>query len=371
MRRRKQAGMFESIRKKYLIYLKGGIHKRRRPETGHGAAFLIIQFDSLGDVCTLLPVIRKLKERGYTLNVLCREDLAPLWRYFFPDLQIFTIARDSWSPDILANTTARLKGLAYEAIFAVTISPLAAYLAAFVPASRRYGMIERRYFKGARWLYDAVYPAEPNEFIIRRFIGLFSLHIPEFYSVQIGDGILEPVTGGEYILVHPGGKWKPRRWPAERFLRVANELARAGYPVRILVHESEKDLLAAFRDERLVRGASVWVTRTIADLIRAVKKGILLLGNDSGPVHLAKLFGLPAVVLWGPGNSARIHPLGTGNIFLRKDVPCRPCRQYIHPERCEQGENICLQKITVQEVLEAVSEQLNDPGPSFIPPDVK
>jgi len=56
-------------------------------------------------------------------------------------------------------------------------------------------------------------------------------------------------------------------------------------------------------------------------------------------------------VFWGPGDYHRIRPLGENVKIFKVDVPCRPCRQYVHEDRCERGENVCLRMIRPGEVI--------------------
>ena len=85
----------------------------------------------------------------------------------------------------------------------------------------------------------------------------------------------------------------------------------------------------------------------------AMERADFLIGNDSGPIHLAGLMDKPAVCIWGPGNYERIHPVGRFVKTIIHPVPCRPCRQY-RSMNCPGDERTCLDSISVEEVLEAV-----------------
>ena len=94
---------------------------------------------------------------------------------------------------------------------------------------------------------------------------------------------------------------------------------------------------------------------SIEELIHAIDAADIFIGNDSGPAHIANLLNKKTIVLWGPGNYERIRPLGENVEILMEDVDCRPCKQYGDSEKCPQGENICLQKISVETVLDRIS----------------
>ncbi|HWR01700.1 MAG TPA: glycosyltransferase family 9 protein, partial [Chlorobaculum sp.] len=157
----------------------------------------------------------------------------------------------------------------------------------------------------------------------------------------------------------PGGKWKPRRWPFERFLEVARlAVSRWDVSCEFLINESEEDLRYFFQEHNHDEKISVRLTRNASDLLDAVSTCSILVGNDSGPVHLGNLMNKETVVVWGPGNYERIRPIGDNVIVLKHEIDCRPCRQYRHGDRCERGENVCLLSIGVEEVLSAIEDKI-------------
>ena len=87
----------------------------------------------------------------------------------------------------------------------------------------------------------------------------------------------------------------------------------------------------------------------------------VLVGNDSGPKHLAALRGRPVVSI----HSSRINwsewkQTGIGYVLSRK-MTCAGRRLHYDPEEC--GHNIaCVRDITVEEVFAAVAMTLAD-GP--------
>jgi ADP-heptose:LPS heptosyltransferase len=251
-------------------------------------------------------------------------------------------------------------GTEYKAVFAVSISPMAAFLSSFVHAGRRLGMIEGgHYYKGSRLLFSEVYNAPFNEHVSKRFDNLFSLQLPGFSSQKTRFQSIEQ-SGTPYVLIHPGGKWRPRRWPPENYWEIMLSIAQNGYPVKIVVHHSEGDLLDFFAERSLPNQVTLCKTNKLEDLISLVKGCTLYLGNDSGPMHLANLYSKKTVILWGPGNYMRIRPIGSNNTIIMKDIACRPCRQYIHPDRCERGNNVCMQLISTEEVCRIVEEKLRE-----------
>jgi ADP-heptose:LPS heptosyltransferase len=350
--------MLKSLRKKWAVYGIGYYHVLRYSPAVENDKLLIIHFDHLGDVCTLIPAVYPLTA-SYRITVVCRQGLEAVWKEFLPMVEAIPLSNSGWSAKKLKKEQSIVFSKIFGTVIVATITPYSAFYSSLVHAGKRIGLIENgRYFKGARILYDAVYDATVNEHVRYRFPRLFGkatgMHIvPENPPVDTC------IRKSSAILIHPGGKWKPRRWPIERFVSVARQAVdRWDVTCTFLVHESETDLRDYIENQADLKGIILCLTRDASDLLEAVRSCGIFLGNDSGPVHLANLMKKETVLLWGPGNYNRIHPYGENNDILIKEIDCRPCRQYQDEERCLRGENACLKSISVDEVLAALEKKI-------------
>ncbi|MBF6454531.1 glycosyltransferase family 9 protein [Nocardia cyriacigeorgica] len=123
------------------------------------------------------------------------------------------------------------------------------------------------------------------------------------------------------VLIHPGGSSAARRWPAERFARVAAHLHGRGYRVLITGDARERTLAAQVAAEA---GAGTVVAGRLAlDETAALVAGArLVVCADTGLAHLATAFGTPSVVIfgpnpprwWGPPPRSRHRALWAGRI---------------------------------------------------------
>jgi heptosyltransferase III len=122
---------------------------------------------------------------------------------------------------------------------------------------------------------------------------------------------LEPA---EAVVLQPGAGSVTKIWPG--FAALARHLRDAGLPVLALAGPADgmvmEALLAADAlDEReLVRD---WPLGEIAGLL-SLARGVV--GNDSGPTHLAAAVGCPTVALFGPTDPAVWAPLGAHVVVL-------------------------------------------------------
>jgi ADP-heptose:LPS heptosyltransferase len=230
-----------------------------------------------------------------------------------------------------------------------------AFAAAATGCPNRYGMVEnRRYYRGSRLFFSNTLHVNTHTHVTERYRELFRLHVHDFDPGRGAETEEAARPAGSSIVIHPGGKWPPRRWSVVGYLDLARELVRDGARVTVILHRSEPGLVSFFRGRKLPGGVSLHQIDTMRTLMDVVESCSYFIGNDSGPAHLANLFGIPLTVIWGPGDLERISPLGPNVQILSVDIPCRPCRQYIHPVLCENGTNDCLQNISVDDVLQAV-----------------
>jgi len=156
----------------------------------------------------------------------------------------------------------------------------------------------------------------------------FSGHITEFLLTQLSKslpaqtgmaqmlksiterGLLASRAAGDYLLIHPGSGSPAKNWPAERFCKLAKQLNESGRPVRVILGDVElerwpKETISAFESvAQIVRPAS------LLELYSQIASASALIGNDSGPAHLAGIVGIPTVTLFASSKTTRWRPLG-------------------------------------------------------------
>jgi len=161
--------------------------------------------------------------------------------------------------------------------------------------------------------------------------------------------------------IHPGAPWIPRRWPKERFAKIADEIIEK-YGAKIIFFGGQKevklvdDILFLMKNKN--KALSVAGKTTIKQLAAVIEKCNLFIGNDSSPMHIAATFKVPVIGLFGPGEYPRFAPFGRNNIVIRKPIKCSPCRQKIQFTKCWRGRSYCMEAITVRDVMDAVEKMM-------------
>jgi heptosyltransferase-2/heptosyltransferase-3 len=86
----------------------------------------------------------------------------------------------------------------------------------------------------------------------------------------------------------------------------------------------------------------------------------LVLGADSGPLHLAVAVGTPTVHLYGPVDSRTFGPWGdpARHIVLTSDMDCIPCNRLDYRED-ELEAHPCVRDISEAQVTEAARRLLD------------
>jgi heptosyltransferase-1 len=124
----------------------------------------------------------------------------------------------------------------------------------------------------------------------------------------------------EYVVISPGGGWKSKCWPPERFAKVSAELwRRHRMPIVINVAPGEEQLGQAVAVDSLP-AKPVVLCPELPELAALMSEARLVVGGDTGPVHLAAALGSPVIALFGPTNAARNGPLPHGIVLQNASV---------------------------------------------------
>ena len=152
-----------------------------------------------------------------------------------------------------------------------------------------------------------------------------------------------------FVLLAPGAGWGAKQWGHERFAELAARMNASGFPVLVNASSDADSGLA-----ESVAGSSGSVLRsTVPQLVALARRARLVVGGDSGPVHLAAALGRPVVALFGPTDPARNGPCFAG---ARVAVLRDPASFTSHKRRTATDPG--LENLTVDQVEAACRELL-------------
>jgi len=159
---------------------------------------------------------------------------------------------------------------------------------------------------------------------------------------------------GSLVLLAPGAAFGwTKRWPAERFGSLADRLAERGLACALVVGPDERTLGEEVRSAARRKPPLLGADLDPVDLAALLARARLLVGNDSGPMHLAAAVGTPVVALFGPTDPGRTGPTGAASAVLDRYVFCSPC----YLKECPYGHE-CMREIEVEQVMSAVERTL-------------
>lgn len=154
-----------------------------------------------------------------------------------------------------------------------------------------------------------------------------------------------------YCVLCPGGGWGAKCWPAERYgalcLRIRNELG-----LRCVVsYGPGEDELAERVCAASGNAEPVLEKCPLGQLMALLRDAEIVVGGDTGPLHLAISLGARVVALFGPTDPARNGPYHSGDIVLRSSEARTDHSRGNAPDPS-------MLKITVDAVAEAVKRHL-------------
>jgi len=160
------------------------------------------------------------------------------------------------------------------------------------------------------------------------------------------------------IVVHPTAGWRLKTWPIERWSNLVSRLAqRLGGTVLVAGTARDTGVLNAIA-ERAGCSARVLHDVSIGMLAEIHAAARLVVGMDSGALHLAAFVGAPVVGLFGPFAPARVAPVAPRNAVrtVWRSLPCSPCGTLEAPPCRAVAQPPCLLAISVDDVVEAAAQ---------------
>lgn len=113
------------------------------------------------------------------------------------------------------------------------------------------------------------------------------------------------------VLIHPGSGGREKCWPLEAFLAVGERLVEEfSAPPTFIIGPVERDWWAPGALAGIERRFPIAQPAGANELTRLLAGASVLLGNDSGPSHLAALLGTPTITLFGPTDPRVWRPVG-------------------------------------------------------------
>ena len=181
--------------------------------------------------------------------------------------------------------------------------------------------------------------------------------LPERREISAAINLKFKIQNSKLVLLQPGARWKNKRWPVQHFTKLVRTLAKK-FPdtdFAVLGGQADQSLGEIIAQAAPERCRNLCGATSLPEMIEWVRRGDLLITNDTGPMHVAAALGKPLIALFGPTAPERTGPYGQLKNVLHLDLPCSPCLS----SRCTIAEtDKCLRDLSPATVLARVEKLL-------------
>jgi heptosyltransferase I len=320
--------------------------------------FLVVRLGSLGDIVHTLPAVAGLHDSFRRAEIIWLTH--PRWLNLVASSGL---ASEIWPVDSrnlgsVRQTIAKIRAQYWDAAIdyqGLWKSALLPFLAG-VPKRIGFSSETIREF-GVPILYtDRIHPranhiADQNGELSLRAgaqsaVGPVKLQVSETDRKRVSSD-LAAAGIDRYVVLSPGGGWRSKCWPAERFGELCRKI-RDDLNVRCAINygPGEENLAAAVKSAS-GNSEPVLYDGELGQLMALLQGAQCIVGGDTGPLHLAVALGTKAVAIFGPTNPNRNGPYPPQPFVLRD-----PLANTTHKRETET--NPSLLRISVAQVFDAV-----------------
>ncbi|MBN1270222.1 MAG: glycosyltransferase family 9 protein [Kiritimatiellae bacterium] len=294
-----------------------------------GPSVLIIKLSALGDLVRALPTIRSLKQ-GIRARIhwVVQGEYAQLVHCFTDVERVISFPRRSFLRDG-SDFLRDLRRDSYDYIIDLQGLLKSAAVAWSARGARRIGPSFHR--EGAHRFYSELAgPRQSGRHAVEEMLDVIRyLGLPPVieFPISLPAHVLE--TARPRVALVPRGRWMSKNWPPGHFAEVARTL-REERGVNVYLVGGPADRPACNQIEQAA-GPGVINTAgrtTVLEMAELLNEMDLVVGVDSGPLHVAAALGVPVLALYGPTDPACVGPYGEGNrVITAERTACWPCRK--------------------------------------------
>ena len=373
------------------LFWLGRLGKKYPPLTTqhvHPRRILVIRLDLIGDLVLSMTTVRTLK-RTYpdaTIDLLALPASAKVVMHD-PDLyEIITYDPNVWRrPKALFqvknwrnayNLWCRLRAHHYDIAISV-FGKWAGVIAALSGAKRRVGFVRESYpglmtnnVPGWHWRpgdhkHEVDYCLELAK-AAGATIGPAD-RTPRLYVDPLAHQQLEQLLAQEgidpekpLIACHvSSNNGQSKRWPIPYWASLIDKLIREQNAQVILTGAlDDKPLISSVTRQMKEHVIDLAGKTSLSQLAALLKQANLVIGGDSGPMHIAAAVGTPLIAIHGPTDPALSGPVSPTATVLRSDIWCSPCYNAKGTADCRFFTTQCMKNILPVQVLAVVQEKL-------------
>lgn len=351
---------------------------------------LIVKPSSLGDIVHALFAVEQLRRAlpEVAVDWVANDALADTVA-ICPGIRVIPFPRKALghcSVRALREFLTRLREEKYDAVLDFQGLLRSALISKCARADERYGFANAR--EGAPLFYtrkvgipDAVrHAVEKNLLLVREFLrdhGIVMseecadvrLQLPAAWQAEASAVLREAGLSGRPLLaVGCSSRWQSKSWPEEYFASVLRLVAATRPDVGIWLlgapgaecaraEEVRKAFFCGESDSCAHPIANLAGKTSMGALVALLQQSKALFTNDSGPMHIAALLGVPCIANFGSTDATLTGPYGPAGRHYIVQSPCKmaPCLR----RECPRGDNaLCCKEIDKNTVAQEILRRI-------------
>lgn len=345
---------------------------------------LIVKTSALGDIVHALPVLAWLKsaQPGLQIDWLAEDAFAPLLEGHPLLRNVHRIATRAWRrqgwPSTLkqgAGVISALRREHYDLVLDLQGNSKSGLFTAFCGAPRRFGFDRGgvREWPNLLATNRRVALSADDHHISDRALAVARAAFPggseapaagplpvQAEASRTIDRLAEEngLAGRRFAVLHYGTTWVTKLWAVGNWQTLVRHLAEQTDLVPVLTWGSAEERAVV---ERIAAAAGesavIWPRGSLVELVALLARAAVVIGGDTGPVHIAAATGTPTVSIYRVTDALRNGPRGSRHVCLQVPLDCSPCLR----KSCERDQE-CGSGVSPGAVISALSELLGGEG---------
>lgn len=341
---------------------------------------LVIRFSSLGDVILTLPLIKVLEEKfpESEIDYLTKTSYSDILK-FNPFIKKLITVDDELDYRGLKELRKRLANEKYDLVIDLHKNLRSFYLKNFLKHHaevKSYKKYSIRKFLLVKFKINMMKDLPP---IYIRYIqtllkiqgisldtsqiGLTQNFYTDSQSKQNTEALLEEnniPADKQLICIIPGSKHFTKTYPAENYVELISKFDKTRYSIILVGKGNDKKIINSIMSQCKNNAYDLYNKLNLFELTELLKKCTLVIGGDTGPIHIAESLNIPLIMIAGSSvKEFGFYPQSDYAIILENNhLNCRPCT-HIGREKCPKGHFKCMKEITSELVWEILTPTLS------------
>ena len=253
----------------------------------------------------------------------------------------------------------------YDCIYVLTPSFSSAWMAFQSKIPKRIGYAVE--YRGFLLTLAKKYDVKPrSKHLLKEYLDLLSFDIEmENYTprLQVKNDWVEKQLDSckfkipeKFVVFSPGAIYGPsKQWPVEHYRELGKQLHKT-FGHKILLLGTVDDIESGTK----ISHDHDWVYNycgktSLSQLLAILTKTQLLVGNDSGSMHLMSALQRPQIAVFGSTSPIWTGPINSNAMVMSRELSCSPC----FSRTCRFGHYECLTQINPENVLAEVKKHLS------------